>query len=599
MGCRKICCWIQEDVFGMKRRKCGAVIVAALALLTVGGMPRLGFAQSSASDGWHPEAPNDPPGVPAPRGRGVLTPAAPVVRGEFTSIQVNTDGSGANIPGDAANEPSLAVDPSDPDRMAIGWRQFDTVASDFRQAGVAYSTDGGATWTFSGVIDPGQFRSDPVLASDANGRFYYSSLSAVDAVEVFISNDGGVTWPTETAAFGGDKQWFTVDATDGMGAGHLYQNWNVQFSCCAPNDFTRSTDGGASFESPLALPMPSMKWGTLAVGPDGTLYAAGSDLIQRFTKSTNARDAAQTPSFDPVQALFLGGITTIATGAFEMGPNPGGLLGQVWIAVDHSNDVTAGNLYVLGSVDPPGDDPGDVMLIHSEDDGASWSAPVRVNDDPADNGAWQWFGTLSVAPNGRIDAAWNDTRADATDATSELYYAYSIDGGASWSSNVPLSPAFDPKLGYAGSQNKIGDYYHMVSFDSQANLAYAATFNGEQDIFFVRIAPDCNDNGIHDGSDILAGDSLDSNGDGVPDECSAEVPTLPIAGLALLGLAFIGVAGWATTVSRSCAPQPAAPRRSHAREARLRAPGDHRNPLDENEGSDLRSRSSREAAATR
>ena len=28
----------------------------------------------------------------------------------------------------------------------------------------------------------------------------------------------------------------------------------------------------------------------------------------------------QTPSFDPVQSIFLRGITTIATGAFEMGP---------------------------------------------------------------------------------------------------------------------------------------------------------------------------------------------------------------------------------------------------------------------------------------
>jgi hypothetical protein len=291
-----------------------------------------------------------------------------------------------------------------------------------------------------------------------------------------------------------------------------------------------------------------MKWGTLAVGPDGTLYAAGSDIGQRFTKSTNARDAVQTPSFDPVQVISLGGITVLATGAFEMGPNPGGLLGQVWIAVDHSNDVTAGNLYVLGSVDPPGDDPGDVMLIRSEDDGASWSAPVRVNDDLPGNDAWQWFGTLAVAPNGRIDAAWNDTRADATDATSELYYAYSIDGGLSWSRNVPLSPAFDPKLGYPGGQKKIGDYYHMVSFDSEANLAYAATFNGEQDVFFVRIAPDCNGNGVHDGSDLLSGYSMDLEGNGLPDECRPEVPALPGAGLALLGLAFVGIAGWATTL---------------------------------------------------
>ena len=39
---------------------------------------------------------------------------------------------------------------------------------------------------------------------------------------------------------------------------------------------------------------------------------------------------------------------------------------------------------------------------------------VGVNDDPTGNGAWQWFGTMSVAPDGRIDAIWNDTRNDPT-----------------------------------------------------------------------------------------------------------------------------------------------------------------------------------------
>ena len=53
------------------------------------------------------------------------------------------------------------------------------------------------------------------------------------------------------------------------------------------------------------------------------------------------------------------------------------------------------------------------------------SEKVRVNDDPEGNGAWQWSAMVSVAPNGRIDAVWNDTRnyLDAEDANlSELSY---------------------------------------------------------------------------------------------------------------------------------------------------------------------------------
>src|SRR5262252_2143137 len=96
--------------------------------------------------------------------------------GVFISYQVNVDANGNNILGDAANEPSIAVDPTDGNKMTIGWRQFDSVMSDFRQGGWGYTTDGGATWTFPGVLEPGVFRSDPVLNSNETGTFFYLSL---------------------------------------------------------------------------------------------------------------------------------------------------------------------------------------------------------------------------------------------------------------------------------------------------------------------------------------------------------------------------------------------------------------------------------------
>ena len=113
--------------------------------------------------------------------------------GPYASIQVNVDDAGNNVIGDAANEPSIAVDPTRPNRMAIGWRQFDTIANSFRQAGWGYSRNGGRSWTAPGVLEPGIFRSDPVLDFDADGNFYYNSLT-IDANEywctVFTSTDG-------------------------------------------------------------------------------------------------------------------------------------------------------------------------------------------------------------------------------------------------------------------------------------------------------------------------------------------------------------------------------------------------------------------------
>ena len=111
---------------------------------------------------------------------------------------------------------------------------------------------------------------------------------------------------------------------------------------------------------------------------------------------------------------------------------------------------------------------------------------MRVNDDDAGNRAFQWFATMSVAPNGRIDAVWNDTRGSADSTFSALYYSYSVDGGATWSVNEQATPTWRSTIGWP-NQAKIGDYYDMTSDNTGADLAYAATFNGGQDVYYLRI----------------------------------------------------------------------------------------------------------------
>ncbi len=473
-----------------------------------------------------PEVPDDPPADASARANALSrSQTANVQRGPFISVQVNVDGLGQNIVNDAANEPSIAVDPTNPNVMVIGWRQFDSVFSNFRQAGWAYSHDAGATWTFPGSLDAGVFRSDPVLVADADGNIYYYSLTVDKPQQTnfrchsFESLDGGINFGAPVVAFGGDKAWFTVDRSNTIGRGNLYAKWQTFFNCCGNTTFTRSTDGGASFETPVSVPSgPS--FGTVAVGPDGEVYVAGIEavLFQNFgkfviAKSTNARNPAVIPSFDFSTVVDMGGAMEISAV-----PNPNGLLGQAWVAVNPSSGPSRGHVYMLASVDPPGADPLDVMFSRSTDGGLSWSAPLRVNDDPAGNNAWQWFGTMSVAPSGRIDVIWNDTRADPTTTFSELYYSYSTNGGVTWSTNIPISPPFNHFLGYP-QQNKLGDYYDMVSDELGANIAYAATFTGQQDVYFLRLAIDCNSNGIHDGDDIAFGTLLDCNSDGQPDDC--------------------------------------------------------------------------------
>jgi hypothetical protein len=413
--------------------------------------------------------------------------------GTFVSYQVNVDASGNNIIGDAANECTISVDPTNLSRMAIGWRQFDDVTSNFRQAGYGFTTDAGLTWTFPGVLEAGVFRSDPVTQSDETGTFFYNSLRtdgfSFFCTDIWSSTSGGAAWSLisgEQGAIGGDKQWFTIDKTGGPGHHFQYQA-NDQASCDG-GIFNRSTDAGVTWGPQVDIPNEPI-FGTLDVDSNGNLYVGGEGSIFYCARSSNAQIGGQTPSFDQVTPVDMGG--DLSGG----GINPAGLTGQCFLAVDHSGTATNNNIYMLASVLPPGQSTTEVMFVRSTDGGLTFSAPLRVNDDTNHQSKWHWFGTFSVAPNGRLDAVWYDTRNAANNIDSQLFYSYSTDAGATWSANVAVSDAFNPSEGYP-NQDKIGDYITIVSDETGGNVAYAATFNfnpnngqHEEDIYYVRVSP--------------------------------------------------------------------------------------------------------------
>jgi len=422
----------------------------------------------------------------APSG-GRETPALQINSATFTMVQVNVGPTGQNILGDAANEPSMNINPTDPQHIVIGWRQFDNVLSNFRQAGYGYSTDGGLTWTFPGVITPGTFRSDPVLDADAQGFVFYNSLTS-DAgtytCRVFKSDNGGSSWDLGVEAHGGDKQWMTIDRSGGIGDGNIYSDWNYYFSSCYPAAFTRSTNNGATYENCTDLP-GTPYWGTMTVGNNGELYTTGwSDTYGLVVlKSTNAQDPLATPAWTMSMSNLDG------QPVYGQLINPVGLSGQVSIAVDGSTGPARDNVYLLCSVQRlSNSDSADVMFTRSTDGGFTWNSPVRVNDDDG-TGSYQWFGTMSVAPNGRIDATWLDTRdSPPGELLSALYYSYSLDQGDSWSPSQKLTPLFDSRIGWP-QQEKMGDYVSMASDNDKAYLAWTNTLNGEQDVYFSTIKP--------------------------------------------------------------------------------------------------------------
>src|SRR5881296_828902 len=433
---------------------------------------------------------------PAPPRKIETSPRMISQFGLFISYQVNVDQNGQNILGDAANECPISVDPTDGNKMTIAWRQFNDVTSNFRQGGWGYTTDGGVHWTFPGVLQNNVFRSDPVTKSDEVGQFFYLSLQSNQQQSFFCddlwrSTNGGQTWVEQSSdrgGGGGDKEWFTIDKTNGPGHGFQYQS-DDGINCSGGGvQFQRSTNGGVTWQSPITIPGGPV-YGTLDVDTNGNLFIGGEGNTFYCVRSSNAQFGGQTPTFDRSTPVNMGG--DLSSG----GINPGGLDGMLFLAIDRSGGPTNNNIYMLASVLPSGRSTTDVMFVRSTDGGLTFSAPRRINDDPVNPSKWHWFGTLSVAPNGRLDSVWYDTRNAANNTDSQLFYSFSTDGGVTWSANVAVSNAFNPFEGYP-NQSKIGDYITIVSDNTGGNVAYSATFNfnsargqHEEDVYYVRVAP--------------------------------------------------------------------------------------------------------------
>ncbi|MBL4658949.1 MAG: exo-alpha-sialidase [Alcanivoracaceae bacterium] len=438
------------------------------------------------------QALNQPTSVPK-----IKSMAMPV---NFDSVQVNVNNAGLNTLGDAANEPSIAVNPLNPNQIAIGWRQFNTVTNSFRQAGRSYSTDGGQSWNFQQVIEPGVFRSDPVLAANADGHFYYHSLKVESddqgnftdfVVDQWKSYDGGATWVEKTFAYGGDKTWIAIDQSEASTRGNIYAAWNVAGNRFFPDTYNSSLNNGVSFTQPIEIPRKPI-FGTVEVGADGEVYVFGVSNFDPpqfpgfpfLIKTDNPN--ANRPTFSQVTQINIG--ASMRLGSFI---NPVGLVGQLYVKVDKSKRASRGTVYLLGSMKPlVGGDPLNVMYVRSVDGGITFSTSKALGANTSSS--WQWFGTASVAPNGRLDVIWYDTKNDdgttGNARSSRVYYIYSYDAGVTFSQEQVISPRFENLIGFP-VQRKMGDYIDMVSDNRGAHIAYSATYNGEQDVYYLFAQP--------------------------------------------------------------------------------------------------------------
>ena len=361
------------------------------------------------------------------------------------AVTVNQDTLGA-----PQNEPAIAVDPNNADRIVVGSNDYiprtwtctidGTPCSALGDAysGTYYSNDGGATWccvatdpSHLGTLIPGVERltggiydagGDPSLAFDSQGHVFFAGLgfdrtAAPNTVAVnkgTFDSEGALTWgpptfinPTNSPSTLNDKEWIGADTHAGSPfQDRVYVSWTrflfnphngryVQ----SPIAFVFSSDGGATFSDPQLIVSNVLydQGSRVVVGPDGTVY------------------------------VFWEGSTRFAS------------FNSIW-------------------------------MVASSDGGVSWSKPVAVAPAvdiiPPFNTVFRVnsFPAADIAPDGTLYVAWSsEVNNDATTYGADPVCAYfisgvssvynnchssavwskSTDGGATWSSPVPILTTLD------------------------------------------------------------------------------------------------------------------------------------------------------------
>ena len=388
-------------------------------------------------------------------------------------------------------EPTICINPKNTKNIVAG-----SVLDNYH-----YSMDGGKTWKTDKIRSSEGVYGDPCIIADRDGHFYYFHLADPDgtrwksdrileSIVVQRSDDNGRRWTSGTPIGVNipkqqDKEW----AASHPNKAEIYVTW-TQFdkygsyspSCQSLILFSKSTDRGESWSQPVELTQfpgncidddNTVEGAVPAVGPEGNIYVAwaGNEKIY-FDRSTDG--GAHWQETD--------GVISDQPGGWDiMIPGLGRANGMPVTCADQSSGSYGGNVYVCWADARNGKENTDIFISTSTDQGKSWGAPVRVNQDLTTS--HQFFPWMSVDPKtGKIYIVYYD-RSRFDDFQTEVVLAVSVDGGQTFESKVISEAPFTPP----GRHIFFGDYNNISAYDGVIRPIWTCYKEGKLSIWTALI----------------------------------------------------------------------------------------------------------------
>lgn len=344
-----------------------------------------------------------------------------------------------------------------------------------------HSKNKGKTWTKVMPESSYGVYGDPCIVSDDQGNFYFLHLSnpdgkgwasdsLLDRIVCQHSSDHGKTW--NNGGFMGlsapkdqDKEWAIVDNNSGI----IYATWTQfdKYNSKEPGDssnilFSASKDNGLTWSDAKRINQQAgnclddnytVEGAVPAVGPNGEIYVAwayGNEIY--FDKSEDGGKS------------WLENDIVVATGTGGWNLNVKGIQrsnGMPVTVCDLSGGEHHGAIYVNWCDTRNGNDNIDVWLAKSTDGGDTWSEPIKVNDDTTET--QQFLTWMAVdQTNGNLYTVFYDRR-NHQDVKTDVYMAYSVDGGDEFVNVMVSDSSFTPnEYVFFGDYNNISAHGNVV-----------------------------------------------------------------------------------------------------------------------------------------
>jgi hypothetical protein len=397
-------------------------------------------------------------------------------------------------------EPAIFINPKSPNKMVVSMVSEKTMQTSGTKTGsnkIYFSKDFGRSWLARNVKSKFGDFGDPCIIADNEGYFYYFHMSdpqklgwegslVMDRI-VCQRSVNGKSW-NKGVSIGHnppkkhEKPWAAFNETSGS----VIVAWTQydQFNSVNPLDSAHimvsiSNNRGLSWTPAIRVNEFGGDCNGALQTPTGAVPTAGPE-----------QDIYVTWAYD--ESIYFdrsidGGITWLKRDKV-VADQPGGWhfdvpgfskgSGVPVNACDISYGIYHGNIYVVWADQRNGATNTDIWIAKSTDRGDSWTDPARVNDDPLTGlGKHQCFSWVSVDPiTGIIYVVFYDRR-NYDDMKTDVYMAYSSDGGDTFVNEKISQQPFEPD-----DDVYMGDYINIVSYGGFVRPIWTELSNGKLQI---------------------------------------------------------------------------------------------------------------------